>query len=293
MTRLPSLRGLQAFDAVARTGSLAGAAEAIGITPSAVSHRVRGLEAELGVRLLQRLPGGLELTDAGARYRRGVEDAFALLASATDDLVGRDASRPLTVSLSSEFGLRWLMPRFHRFRAQHPDIDIALLTTYQVVDLATGDADIALRYGLGSWPGLTAEPVLRFVVSPLCAPGVMEGIKGLTVAEALAETPLIGVDYDDWTDWLAAAGETHVKLRRRLRFADFSHGVTAAINGDGLILGYRGYVETEMAAGLLVKPFELEVPTEKGYHLVYAPDRLADPKVRAFRDWVMAESVRS
>src|SRR5262245_41186579 len=115
MRRLPSLRGLQAFEAVAKAGNLNAAAENLRITPSAVSHRIRGLENELGLRLLRRGPRGLILTDAGRRYRGSVEDAFALLSRATHELVGPDLSRPLTVSLTSEIGIRWLMPRFHRF----------------------------------------------------------------------------------------------------------------------------------------------------------------------------------
>ena len=153
MRRIPSLRGLEAFGAVARAGNLAGAADSIGITPSAVSHRIRGLEEELGVQLLQRLPKGLALTEAGHRYRVGVEDAFALLARATADLLGPDLSRPLTISLTSEIGIRWLMPRFHRFRAQHPDIDVAILSTYELANLVGRRG----RPGPALWRGTVAR----------------------------------------------------------------------------------------------------------------------------------------
>src|SRR3546814_3943313 len=129
----------------------------LGITGSAVSHRIRGLESELGVHLLRRTPRGLILTDAGRRYRGAVEDAFAGLTQATSDLLGPDLSRPLTISLTSEIGLRWLMPRFHRFRVQHPDIDTAILSTYQLADLQAGEADLALRYGDGRRQGREAE----------------------------------------------------------------------------------------------------------------------------------------
>jgi LysR family glycine cleavage system transcriptional activator len=290
MRRVPSLRGLQAFGAVARTGNLAAAADSIGITPSAVSHRIRGLEGELGVQLLQRLPKGLALTEAGRRYRAGVEDAFALLARATADLLGPDLSRPLTVSLTSGIGIRWLMPRFHRFRAQHPDIDIAILSTYELANLSAGEADLALRYGEGQWPGLKAEPVLRFAVSPLCAPCLMEKIRGLPPAAALAEGTLICDFDDDWETWLEAAGAAGVKPARQLRLADYSMAVTAAINGQGIVLGYSGYLETEIATGVLVQPFDLTVPVRKAYYLVYLEERLADHRVRAFRDWVISES---
>jgi LysR family glycine cleavage system transcriptional activator len=291
MRRLPSLRGIQAFEAVARLGTLAAAADFLGITVSAVSHRLRGLEKELGLSLLQRSQRGLVLTDAGRRYRGAVEAAFAGLAQATADLLGPDFSRPLTISLTSEIGLRWLMPRFHRFRALHPEIDTAILSTYEVADLQAGEADVALRYGSGQWGGVVAEPVLKFSVSPVCAPEIKHKIAGLEPAEALAGLTFIREDYDDWALWLEAAGLAGFEPSRQLRFVDYSMAVTSAVNGDGVLLGYSGYVDEEIAAGLLAHPFDLRVFTGKGYHLVYRRERLADPRVRAFRDWVLAEAV--
>lgn len=290
MQRLPSLRGIQAFEAVARLGNLTPAADALGITASAVSHRLRGLESELGVLLLRRTPQGLALTEAGRRYRGAVEQAFAGLAQATSELLGPDFSRPLTISLTSEIGLRWLMPRFHRFRAQHPDIDTAILSTYQVADLRAGEADLALRYGNGRWEGVEAEAVLRFLVSPVCAPALREAIAGLPPAQALTTQILIREDYDDWEVWLKEAGLAGFKPSRELRFIDYSMAVAAAVSGHGILLGYSGYVDAEVAAGALVQPFDLRVPTGKGYYLVYRKERLADPRVRAFRDWVVSEA---
>lgn len=290
MRRLPSLRGIQAFEAVSRFGNLAGAADFLGITGSAVSHRIRGLEKELGVNLLRRSPRGLTLTDAGRRYREGVEPAFASLAQATSDLLGADLSRPLTISLTSEIGIRWLMPRFHRFRARHPDIDTAILSTYQVVDLQAGEADLALRYGDGRWEAVEAEPILEFAVSPVCSPALKDEIAGLSPAEALATQTIIREDSVDWKLWLEAAGVDGFEPSRQLRFVDYSMAVSAAASGQGILLGYSGYVDTEVAAGLLVYPFDLSVSTGKGYHLVYRRERLADPRVQAFRDWVLSET---
>lgn len=290
MRRLPSLRGIQAFEAVARLGNLAAAADVLGITASAVSHRVRGLERELGVHLLHRTPRGLTLTDAGRRYRGAVEAAFAGLAQATAELLGPDLSRPLTISLTSEIGLRWLMPRFHRFRAQHPDIDTAILSTYEVADLQAGEADLALRYGGGRWQGVEAEAILTFSVSPVCAPALKAAMAGLSAAEALPTVTFIREDYDDWDLWLKAAGLAGFRPSRELQFRDYSMAVTAAVSGHGLLLGYSGYVDAEVDAGKLVRPYDLSVQTGKGYYLVYRKERLADPRVAAFRDWVRTEA---
>jgi LysR family glycine cleavage system transcriptional activator len=294
MRRVPSLRGLQAFEAVARTGSLAGAAAALGITASAVSHRIRGLEAELGVSLLRRTPRGFELGPAGLRYRGPVEQAFRTLADATAELLGPDPARPLTISLISEFGLRWLMPRFARFRALHPELDFAIRSGPELADLAAGEADIAVRHGLGRWPGLVAEPLLLFSVTPVCAPslveGLAEGIAGRPVAAALAGLTVLRVEHDDWEEWLAAAGAAEARPKRELWFGDYSMALAAALAGEGLLLGYTGYVEAEIAAGALDRPFAPTLATGKGHWLVYVKDRLADPRVRAFRDWALAEA---
>lgn len=275
---------------MARLGNLSAAADFLGITGSAVSHRIRGLEKELDVQLLRRSPRGLSLTAAGRRYQAGVEGAFAGLAEATAALLGPDFSRPLTISLTSEFGLQWLMPRFPRFRAQHPEIDTAILNTYQMADLQAGEADVALRYGAGHWPGVEVERVLEFEVAPVCAPAVQQAIAGLPPGEALAGQTRIREDDLDWVTWLAAAGIENVKPRRQLQFRDYSMALASAVAGQGILLGYSGYVDTEVAAGQLVYPFDLRVSIAKAYYLVYCRERLADPRVRAFRAWVLAEA---
>lgn len=289
MRRLPSLRGLQAFEAVARMGNLAGAADLLGITPSAVSHRLRGLEEELGKQLLRRTASGLCLTETGRRYRVGVEDAFAQLTRATSALVGPDLSRPLTVSLSASIGVRWLMPRFDRFRTRHPDIEISILSTNRLADLSAGEADLALRHGLGAWPELGSDLVLSCSVSPLCAPSVAEQMAGASLAEALAKATLLECPHDDWDTWLEAADATGVKPAKRLKFPDCSMAVVAAIHGQGIVMGYSGFADEELAAGTLVKPFDLTVPAIKAYYIVYPPERLNDVRVRAFRDWILSE----
>lgn len=290
MRPLPSLRGIQAFEAVARLGTLAAAADFLGITASAVSHRIRGLEGELGVELLQRSSRGLSLTVAGRRYQGAVAEAFSGLAQATSELLGPDLTRPLTVSLTSEIGLRWLMPRFHRFRAQHADIDTSILSTYQVADLKAGEADLALRYGEGGWQDGAVETILEFTVSPVCAPAVRDAIAGLAPGDALRGQTLIYDEYDEWPLWLAAAGIGDFAPPHRLEFRDYSMAVSAAVAGQGILLGYSSYIDAELQSGLLVQPFDLQVPTGKGYHLVYRQERLSDPRVRAFRDWVLAEA---
>lgn len=213
-----------------------------------------------------------------------------MLARATADLMGPDLSRPLMVSLSSSIGVRWLMPRFPRFTVQHPEVDIALVSSGRLADLSAGEADLALRYGEGQWTGLCAEPILRVSVTPLCAPSLAGKLRGLPVAEALANTTLLRLAGDDWEAWLEAAGAAHARPARKLHFPDFSMGLAAAVHGQGIVLGYTGFADAEVAAGDLVAPFDLTVPVSQAYYLVYLEERLADPRVRAFRDWMVSES---
>jgi LysR family glycine cleavage system transcriptional activator len=126
---------------------------------------------------------------------------------------------------------------------------------------------------------------LRFAVTPLCAPRLMDEIRGLPPADALARCTLIRIIEDDWETWLEAAGAAGTKPARRLRFPHYQMAVAAAMGGVGIALGYTGFAETEIAAGTMVQPFDLIVPVRKAYYLVYVEERLADARVRAFRDW--------
>lgn len=294
MSRLPSLRGLQAFEAAVRSGSLSAAADLLGITPSAVSHRIRGLEDELGVSLFDRAPHGLHLTDAGQQYRVDVEHAFGRLRKATTELLSAKSRVPLRISVTSEIGSRWLMPRFHRFRALWPDIDTAILSTKLPADLVAGAADVALQYGEGQWSGLEAEQILSFSVSPVCTPSILDGLCSGDKIALFRECTIIretNHEDDDWNIWLDAAGISELRPPHELRFADYSMAIAAALDGQGIALGYTHYIENEIRDGRLVQPFDLRVPTKNGYFLLYEKSKLSDHRVRAFRDWVIAESV--
>ena len=168
-------------------------------------------------------------------------------------------------------------------------LDIAILSSYRLVDLQAGEADLALRYGAGRWPGLEAEPILEFTVSPVCAPALADEMAGLSPGEALAGQTMIRSNYDFWAPWLAEAGLAGFEPKRQLQFADFSMALAATIKGQGVLLGYSGYVDDDIATGRLVHPFDLHVAIGAGYYLVYVRERLADPRVRAFRDWIRSE----
>ncbi len=160
--RLPPLLAARAFEAVARKGSIAKAANELNVTPSAVSQQVKTLERWLGVNLLRRLPGGIEITEKGEAYLAGLRLGLDHIAEATGELIGSTQNLRLTVSVLPSFAAQWLVPRLCRFHAEYPDIRLNLLSSDQLVDFVRDDVDIGIRYGRGVYKGLNVrEAVYR------------------------------------------------------------------------------------------------------------------------------------
>jgi LysR family glycine cleavage system transcriptional activator len=290
--RLPPLNALRAFEAAARHMSFTKAAAELNVTQAAVSHQIKALEERLGLPLFRRLNRQLLLTDAGQAYLPEVREAFDRLASATDRLLTRDSTGVLTVTLLPSFAAKWLVPRLGRFREGHPEIDVRVSPSERLVDFAREDVDIGIRHGLGRYPGpLRADFLLAENVFPVCSPKLLEGPKPLRCPEDLRHHTLLHDDYhQDWRMWLMAAGVTSVDPSRGPRFDDSSMVLQAAIGGQGVALGRSALVATDLAAGRLVKPFDITLASPLAYYLVY-PSATADrPKIVAFRNWILAEA---
>jgi LysR family glycine cleavage system transcriptional activator len=294
---LPSLNGLCAFEAVARYGSVARAAAELGLTKAAVSHRIRRLEHQLGLRLFDRTSRGLRLTGAGCVYLPEVASAFEDLRAATDDLLQRQRKRVLNVSATPTLAAKWLIPRLAAFYAAHPDIAVRIDTTMRFADFAREPIDVAIRYGTGRWPGLRADRLdVADNIFPVCSPALLEGPRPLRHPADLTRHTLLYVDYDrmQWQDWLNAAGiarKTARELVRRGQTFDVAFvAIEAAIEGLGVALGYAPFVEADIAAGRLVAPFSLSLPSSVGPDAyVVSPEQTAEaPDIRSFRDWLLA-----
>ena len=292
--RLPSLNGLRAFEAAARHLSFTNAATELNVTQTAISHQIRRLEEELGIRLFVRQNRALALTAEARDYLPGVRAAFNDLRLATDQLLRKDNDRVLTVSTLASMAVKWLLPRISTFQEAHPAIDVRITTSTALVDFKAGDVDAAIRYGRGQWPGLRADWLTADQLFPVCSPALLTGGKPLKCPEDLANHTLLhsvgGYD-DDWRLWLTAAGlPASISKQPGLTFDLIFMTVQAAIDGIGVAIGRTTYVEGDIAKGRLVVPFKITLPTDAGFYLVY-PEASADkPKLAAFRQWLLASA---
>lgn len=304
MSPLPPLTGLRAFEAAARHLSFKDAAEELHVTPAAISQQVRALEEFVGHPLFRRLTRALELTPAGAAAAPALTDGFARLADAAALMRAspETSENRLTVSVAPSFASKWLLPRFHRFRAQHPDIDVRIDASDMLVRFdGTEDVDVALRYGLGRYGRLRAERLMGETAFPVCSPGLARGATPLRTPADLAHHTLLHIawamqreDAPNWRMWLRAAGVGDIDPESGLRFSIDSMAVQAAIEGHGVALATSSLVGDDLAAGRLVRPFPPSPHdrTAFTYYLVYPPEAATTPKVVAFRDWVRTEARR-
>jgi LysR family glycine cleavage system transcriptional activator len=290
--RLPSLNGLRAFEAAARHLSFTNAASELNVTQTAISHQIRRLEEELGMRLFVRQNRALALTPEAKDYLPGVRAAFNDLRLATDRLLRKDNEHVLTVSTLASLAAKWLLPRLSAFQEAHPDIDVRITTSPALVDFKSGDVDAAIRYGRGHWAGLRSDWLTADQLFPVCSPALLTGDKPLRRPEDLAHRTLLhssGFYDDDWRLWLTAAGlPANISKRPGLTFDLILVTVQAAIDGSGVAIGRTSYVEDDIAKGRLVVPFDITLPADAGFYLVSPEARADSPKLIAFRQWLVA-----
>ncbi len=291
--RLPPLNALRAFEAAARHLSFTRAAEELHVTQAAISHQVKALEEHLGRKLFRRLNRALLLTDDGQAYLPSVSRAFTLLNDATDNLLTKQAPGPLTVSALPSFAARWLVPRLGRFRQIRPDIDLRIDPSADLSDFAGGDVDVGIRYGRGKYPGMRADWLMTEDIFPVCSPSLLEGPHPLHDPADLEHQVLLHDDgHGDWRTWLLAAGADRVDPTRGPIFTDSSMLIQAAMAAQGVALARGVLAADELAAGRLVRPFTLSLPTEYAYYLVCPVNTAEHPKIAAFRDWLLGEARR-
>ena len=261
------------------------------MTQGAVSHQVKALELELGVKLFNRERQRLVITEAGRDYLTAVRDAFDRIAVGTERLLQRQSSGVLTVSTSPDFAAKWLVNRLGRFAEEHPNIDLRVSATLHHVDFAREDVDLAVRHGDGHWPGLDVMRLSSEQLFPVCSPKLLTRRNRLTRPADVLRFSLIHVDdRKDWTRWLEAAGVHGVELTHGPVLYRVS--IDAAVDGQGIVLARTTLAATDLINGRLLRPFAEELRLSKTYWIICPKATTTLPKIVTFRDWLVAEAAR-
>jgi len=282
------LNALRAIEVVARRGSLAPAAEELGVTLGAVSQHLRRAEERLGIELFERTAQGLRPTPALRQALPQLSAGFSTLADALGGLSGGDEN-VLTLTTGNVFASRWLVWRLGRFSSRHPDIELRLVVTGRNIDLAHSDIDCAVRFGRGRWDGVSAEPMGGNAYRPVAAPELAARLKQ---PADLAELPVIRdtTTMLSWADWFKAAGIATPPTLRGPTFDDPSLAFDAAAAGQAVLLAVDQMSADSISDGRLVRPFDIAVDSgDLGYWFVTVAGRREPRKVRLFREWMRAE----
>lgn len=296
---LPPLNAIRAFEATARHMSFVRAAEELNVTPSALSFQVRALETFLGVPVFRRLNRAIELTETGARLYPGVRDGFALLRESFEQLVPATPDHILVVSTGPAFAAKWLSPRVFRFVDAWPEIELRISANLKLVDFAAEDVDVAVRFGAGDYPGLQAQRLFPDFSTPLASPAFLAAHPELAELAGLQLVPLLHDDalaeiwpnVPTWQTFFRQLGLDEALARRGLRFNHSDHALDAAIEGGGVVLGRNVLAAGDVRTGRLVRLFpDIRLDTRLGFHLVCRSADAERPKIRAFREWILAEA---
>ena len=293
--RLPPLNACRAFDAAARLGSFARAATELNVTPTAISHHVKALEAWTGRRLFVRRNNAIVPTDAARQLAPTIAEALERIAGGFEALTGGAKLRHLSISVQPDFALKWLIPRLPRFATLYPAVELRLVTAYRSLDLVGEDLDLAIRYLdqtvlAETAAELRAEPLLRADLMPVASPSLFPPHLSAN-PEELRHTTLLHVlsAPEDWGRWLALAGVSGIDARRGPKFDSYALTGEAAAQGWGAALGRIGFIDADIAAGRLVAPFTPRLAGRRSWVLLSAR-RSTNPMVTTLRTFLLREA---
>lgn len=295
------LNALRAFEASARHQSFSAAAAELHVTPAAVGQLVRTLEEWLGTPLFHRGTSGrarLVPTEAAERALPDIRAGFDRLTLGLERLKEGSASGVLTVTVSPAFAAKWLLPRIDRFQAAWPDTDVRLETSLKSADFVAQRIDIGVRYGTGSWPGLTADKLMEEEVYPVCSPKLLREHGRMKEPNDLARETLIHdlsmdghTGFPTWDAWLQKAGVTEIAATRGMRINNSASVLQAAIEGHGVALARSVMAHDDLATGHLVRLFpEITFASPLAYYVVYRAECSSLPRLSAFREWLLEEA---
>jgi len=289
--KLPPLNALRAFEAAARHGGFIGAADELCVTRGAISRHIKLLEDHLGVALFRRNHRGVELTSAGHRLLPVLSAAFETIAHETGRIA--EASADLRIICPPTLSIRWLFPRLEDFRERHPDIRVNVTTSFygqKGFDAAEFDLGISVEHKEGRADDIMVMPFLPMMISPACAPALMEQGNGLSKPADMGRYTLLHENpkRNDWSTWVRTFNVKEVDPTGGDVFPNLDMAVKAAVMGAGVVMADLYLSRDELEQGTLVLPFkEMACATPDGrYALIGARERWEDRKVQAFKAWV-------
>lgn len=291
---IPPLNPLRTFEAAARHLNFTRAAEELFVTAAAVSHQIKVLENSLGVKLFTRSGGTLALTDVGRSYLPAIQQAFKQVLDATNLLRKHKVVSTLKINASPTFAVKWLIPRLDDFVRDHQNIDLKLSTSNHMIDFAREDLDLVIRYGNGNYPGMRSERCFSVDAIPVCSPKLLKAHKRIRKPAELANLPLLhdGSDstHPDWRGWFDHVGCPDVDTSRGPTLWPSHLVIDAAIDGLGVALVKRAWIEKDLEEGRLVQLFDISLPVSYAYYISYPESRAADYAIRCFVDWVQSRA---
>ena len=288
---LPNLDWLRVFAASAATESFALAAQQLGVTPGAISQRIKALEAFLGVALFERHAQGVRLTEVGKRYSGRVLPPLDQLATATREITAAEAARPVRLTILPALAQLWLGPRMDQFHARHSSMSIEIWADAAVIDLRTSNFDIAIRHGRPPFAGCDHRELLYDEMVPVASPALLQRSeideRGLPVA-----APLMLDSYwpDDFDDWLARTGESRPANLVTQSFSLYSMMVDAALKGRGFMIGHTALIGSLLDQGKLVQLAGRRVPSTNQFHLLTKAGQPLSDAAETFVNWIMAQA---
>ena len=294
-----NLNSLRITESAARLGNFSRAAEENLITASAVSQRIKNLEAQLEFRVFHRRHNSVVLTQRGEEFISHVREALDTILAAGLESNHRKWEKVLRISVLPTFAVRWLLPRLGTFNTAHPEISLHISQSYKAVDFNCEDVDLAVRYGNGNFPGLESHLLFHEDLTPTCRPALLERVlasRSITDLgpRDLGKLTLLNSDtcHLNWRSWFRfMEAPDIVRKAASMSFNTCMLSFEAANAGLGVAIANRAYIASDIKAGRLVAPFQIQCPNQNGWYVVYPGRNARKEKVSQFRDWIQIEAV--
>jgi LysR family glycine cleavage system transcriptional activator len=294
VTRIPSLASLRAFEAVARHLSFRRAADELCVTHAAISHQIKSLESELGVKLFNRTSRSVRLTDEGKLYFPVIRDSLDAIAKGTENLKREKGYEELIVQSYSSFINAWLLPRLTQFQSQNPMIHVRIKTSFEDADFDRQQFDVGIFNGPLADDHLYTLELFSIDMFPVCSPALINANSPLEQPadlehHLLLQIPSIKNEPDDWALWLSAAGVDINKVHFGPVFDNYPLAVQAALEGQGLVMARRPFAAAELTNGRLIQPFHLSVNEPASWIQVTKHKPEPGSAVYLFTEWLQHE----